>query len=81
MFAQCLDNEFRINEIKHQLLSSGKGFGKNLDNKIDVLENLNGEMKRSIAEYQWVSIEKWDTFNRHFNRKMKELNRSIDEFE
>jgi hypothetical protein len=73
------ENETRIAELKAKLQKSGEAMDEQLDNKIDVLEQKNKDLKAKIENFELTKGD-WESFKSEFNHDIDALGQSLKDF-
>lgn len=79
MEAKIRDNEYRINELKRQMVKADAKSKMKFDKEIEVVEQHNEHLKRRLAEYKDEGKEKWEDFKKDFMREVEGIQKSLSD--
>ncbi|UQD56676.1 peptidase M23 [Flavobacterium sp. K5-23] len=73
-------NKIRIAELKLNLKKTGKSIDANYNEKIEVLEQKNKDLKSKMDTYKNDASNDWKSFKNEFNHDMNELGNALKDF-
>lgn len=75
--AKIKSNESSITEFKLKMKKTGRKLDAAYQEKIDMLEQQNKDMKLRIDGYEYRTQSNWDSFKLEFNHDMDELGNAL----
>lgn len=79
MEAKIRDNEYRTNELKRQMVKADAKPKATFDKEIEVVEQRNENLKRTLAEYKDEGKEKWEDFKKDVVREVGGIQKSLSD--
>lgn len=79
MEAKLRDNEYRINELKRQMVKTHAKTKMQFDKEIETVEQRNENLKQRLAEYRDKGKEEWENFKKEFAGEVETIQKSLSD--
>ena len=75
--AKLRDNEYRINELKRQMVKAPVKSKMKFDKEIEAVEQRNENLKQKLADYKDEGKEEWEDFKKEFAIEVEGIQKSL----